>query len=206
MNIEQYRVDVPAGESGDWRVDRFEITEQEEAFQRLRCAINSQRPTRVAPAGVYTRLSRNGTVVMTDTPDELTDHRLAIYKANGHCLVGGLGLGMVASLMLAKDEVEKVTIIELSEDVIKLVGSHLETHHGSRLELIQADVLAWKPPKGAFYDVVWMDIWDNICEDNLAEMGTLNRRYARKSGWKGCWQQEGCIGQRERVNSGRGWY
>jgi spermidine synthase len=113
---------------------------------------------------------------------------------------------MVAKAMLEKSPHVKVTVIELSEDVIELVGAHLKEQYGDRLEIIEADVMLWKPPKGAKYDVVWMDIWDTISEDNLDDMEVLNRRYARKAVWKGCWQQEGCRAQRDRIRSGRGWY
>ena len=206
MNLEEHKVDLPEGESGDWAVSKYVISEQEQRFQELRAMFNPHRPARIVPAGEYTRLTRNGTIIMSDTPNEIEDHLEAILNTHdgGHALVGGLGLGLVAEAMLKRGA--KVTVIELSKEVIELVGSVMKERYGDQIEIINADVMEWKPPKGQTYDVVWMDIWDNINQDNLPQMATLNRRYARKAKWKGCWQQEGCQGQRYRVKNKIGWY
>jgi len=204
--LDKYKVDVPEAVSGDWRVARFKVNQEDEKLQRLQCACNPQRPARVVPAGEYTKLTRGGQLVMSDTPDEIADHLPAICAAEGHCFVGGLGLGVVVAAMLNKPSVTKVTVVELSPDVIKLVGWHLSAAHIDRLEIVEADLLTWKPPRGAKYGVAWFDIWDSISADNLPQMATLNRRFARKAKWKGCWQQAGCRDQRARVPSGRAFY
>jgi spermidine synthase len=204
--VDTFKVKVPEGSSGRWKVERFTVSKEEQAFQELRCVFNPQRPRRVVPAGTYTRLTRDGSIVMSDTPDEIRDHLPAIRKASGRCLVAGLGLGMVALAMLRKPEVEKVTVLEVDPDVVRLVGPTLEDEFGDRVEVVLADVFEWKPPKGEVYDVAWFDVWDNISSDNLPAMANLARRYARRSRWKGFWQKDGCLGQRERVASKRGWY
>ena len=206
MDTRKYMVDIPEGESGEWRVKKYSVTPEEECYQSLRCLFNPQRPARVVPAGDYTMLSHNGVCVMSDTPDEIQDHIIPIMRAKGHCLVAGLGLGLVVSAMLDNPKVDKVTVLELSEDVIDLVGVHMDTIYGERLEIIHTDAMTWKPPKDAYYEVAWFDIWNHIDEENLSDMATIQRRYARKSEWKDCWQQNGCIAQRERIESGRGWY
>ena len=187
---DKYKVDVPEGQSGDWRIERFTVTKEAEKFGRLR-AIATGRG-RFAPAGTYTRLMRNGTLVMSDTPDEIRDHYEAIHQAKGHVLVNGLGLGVALQAMLEKPEVERVTVVEISADVIALVGPHYKAKYGDRLEVIQADAMTWKPPKGVRYDAVWHDIWDAICSDNLDTMHTLHRRYGRRTNWQGSWGRYQC--------------
>jgi len=209
MRLEEYKVDVPEAECGGWKVGKYTVSQQEEDFQKLRCAFNPQRPARYVPAGTYTMLTRNGTMVMSDTPDEIRDHLPPILNTpeKGHCLVGGLGLGMVTEAMLKKSPDVRVTVVELCEEVIELVGTHLKARYGDRLEIIHADVMKWKPPRGTTYDVVWMDIWDDIDMDNLSDMKKLMARsYAKNAPFKGCWQQSGCEGQRDRISSGRGLY
>jgi hypothetical protein len=206
MGWQRFMVNLPDGTSGDWTVEQYTVTQQEEDFQRLRCALNPQRGARWVPAGTYTRLLRGGTIVMSDTPDEIKDHMEPIERATGHCIVAGLGLGMVAEAMLRKPEVTKVTVLEMSPDVAKLVGEPLQERWGDRLEVIVTDALEWRPPKDANYGVAWFDIWDNISEDNLVEMTKFKRRYARKAAWKGCWAEHECRGQRRRVARGEGWY
>ena len=137
--------------------------------------------------GEYKQLTRNGKVVMSNTQAEIRDHLFFIFRAKkgGNILINGLGLGVALSAILESKEVKTVTIIEKSEDVIKLVGPSFS--HDDRVKIICADAYIWKPPKGVKYDVVWHDIWDSICTDNLEEMKTLHRKYGRRCNWQGSW-------------------
>lgn len=190
-----YKVDVPEGQSGVWVVERFEVSAQDEKFGQLRAIVTGRG--RFVPKGRYTRLMRNGVLVATDTPDEIRDHRFAIYRAIGQVLINGLGLGITVQAMLNRPEVEKVTVIEISPDVIALVGPHYQERFGDRLEIIEADAFTWKPPKGVRYSVVWHDIWDHICSGNLPEMHKLHRKYGRRADWQGSWCRYECEQQRK---------
>ena len=129
---------------------------------------------------------------MSDTPSEIRDHMEPILVAKGNVLIAGLGIGMVLQACLEKPEVKHVTVIELSPEVIELVGGHYKAKYGDRLTIIQADIMEWKPPKGERWDVFWADIWDNKCGDNTDEMTKLNRRYGRRTDWKACWGEWTC--------------
>ena len=183
----KYKVSVPEGVSGKWRVERFTVTEEAAALERIRSIFNGGRGV---PAGTYTRLTRGGEVVMSDTPDEISDHLHAIHRAHGHVLINGLGLGMVLQAVLRKPEVERATVVDNSADVIALVGPHYQAMFGDRLTIIEADALEYKPPKGSRFGVVWHDIWDGICSDNLPDMKALHRRYGRLTEWQGSWGRE----------------
>jgi len=80
-----------------------------------------------------------------------------------------------------------VTVIEKSPDVIKLVAPSFK---GQRVEIINADAFEWRPKRGQGFNVVWHDVWNDICEDNKAEMTKLKRAYARRCGWQACWSSE----------------
>jgi spermidine synthase len=127
---------------------------------------------------------------MSDTVDEIRDHLGPIRRATGKCLVNGLGLGMVLQGMLNKPEVEHVTAIEISPDVIALVAPHYQERFGDRLTIIQADALVWRPSKGTRFNVVWHDIWDDMSEDNLPDMHKLHRSYGRRCDWQGSWGRD----------------
>ena len=88
---------------------------------------------------------------------------------------------------LDKPEVEHVTVVELSKDVIALVAGHYKARYGDRLTVVHADALDWKPPKGARYDAVWHDIWPDICGDNWETMKRLHRKYGRRCDWQNSW-------------------
>ena len=194
-------VDVPEGKKGQWEIARFTVSKADSDFDRI---LNMfQGSARHVSPGTYTRLIYGGRhTVMSDTPDEMRDHREAVYQAReGHVLIGGLGLGMVANAILEKAPECRVTVLEIDTDIIRLVAPHyIDKFGGKRFEVIETDAMQWKPPKGVHYSVVWMDIWPDICTDNLADMATLNRRYARRSDWKGCWAQEICKHHKRQAN------
>ena len=192
------KTEAPEGAVGEHRVERFTVSKDESSFDQLRAAIGGSG--RYTIPGTYTRLMRGdvpagrwgSTVVMSDTPDEMRDHYSAVRMATGHCLIHGLGLGIVAEACLRKDDVTKVTVIELSSEVIQLIGPYLVEKWGERIEIIEADALTWKAPKGTRFGMAWHDIWDNICGDNLDDMKRLHRRYGRRVEWQGSWARHLC--------------
>jgi hypothetical protein len=195
----ELKVRVPEGRSGEFAVERFTVSKQESVhFNReaWRNAGRGRRPRLVQP-GRYTRLvqyreNRTPEIWMSDTPAECREHRDPIERAHGHCLVNGLGLGLCVNAMLQKKGVCKVTVIESSPDVIKLVAPHYRKRFGERFECIEADAYAWQPPKGVRYQVVWHDVWPAICGDNLPHMIKLHRKYGSKADWQGSWQRAEC--------------
>jgi len=194
------KVEVPEGESGPWAVKRFTVSKEAAAFGSLRAMISHS--VRYMPEGTYTQLTCKGRgIVMSDTPDEMRDHYEPVRRARGNILINGLGLGMVLNACLLKPEVEHATVIEMEEDVIKLVGSYYLNKFGAeRLTIIHASAFDFKPPRGSFYNIVWHDIWDDICTDNLPEMATLHRRYGRRCDWQGSWSKETCKAYAKREN------
>jgi len=179
------KVAVPEGKSGIWEIAKFDVGGGPD-FEALRLALHG-RP--ITP-GTYTRLMRGRTLVMSDTPAEMRDHHGFVLAAKGHCLINGLGLGMCLAAALKKEEVTKVTVIEISEDVISLVAPTYTNDH--RVEIVHASAFDYQPPKGVRYGAVWHDIWDNICADNLPEMHKLHRKYGRRADWQGSWCRDQC--------------
>lgn len=177
-------VDVPEGVSGGWRVERFTVSDRDAKWESMR--------GRYIRPGTYTRLMRGRHCVMSDTPAEMHDHSGFVYSARGRVLLAGLGIGMVLQNTLDKPEVKSATVVEIDPDVIALVAPHYQAKYGDCLEVVNADIFAWRPPKGEFWDCAWFDIWDDICSDNLKAMGMLGRRFARCTGSRGFWSRELC--------------
>lgn len=175
---------IPDGISGDWRVETFVVPKND-----LSQSLSMMRSGRGVPSGEYKRLMRGDVIVMSNTPDELSDCRHFMIYAKGSVLINGLGLGCVVKVLLEKPDITKITVIEKSEDVINLVQPHF---HDSRLNIIHADSFDYKPPKGEKFDFVWHDIWDYICADNLEEMGKLHRKYGRRCKWQDSWAKDLC--------------
>lgn len=181
-------VTVPVGSRGKWAIERFTVSEQEAKFSALRAVVKGRGYVR---AGTYTKLVHQSRgIVMSDTHDERRDHMFAVHKASGHVLINGLGIGMVLAAILRKQNVERVTVVEIDPDVIALVGPTYLTD--PRVTIIASSALDYRPPKGERYGAVWHDIWDTICADNLPQMTTLKRKYGRRTDWQGCWCEYEC--------------
>lgn len=179
-------VNVPDGVSGSWRVETFTVTEAD-ARRNVRGIL---RPREYVCPGVYKRLMRGSVVVMSNTPMEVRTNMPIIHAATGNVLINGLGLGMVLSAILGKPDVSSVTVVERSEDVIRLVAPTYS--EDPRVTIIHDDAMSFRPEKSRRYNAVWHDIWDYICVDNLDEMKTLHRRYGRRTDWQGSWARELC--------------
>jgi len=175
---------VKPGVSGDWCIEEFEVANS--LFYRM----DMIKTGRGVPPGKYLSIKRRGKVIMSNTPDEIRDFMPFYYKATGNVLINGLGLGVVLTAILSKKEITKVTIVEKSEDVIKLVSS---CFNDERLTIIHADAYDYNPPKGERFDAVWHDIWDDICTDNLPQMSALHKKYGRRTKWQGSWAREICL-------------
>lgn len=179
------KVHVPEGTCGDWRVRRFEVTALDAEGEALHALMHGGRGT---PVGTYTELAHRGCIVMSDTPDEMRDHREPAWRATGSVLINGLGLGMLLQAVLAKPEVTDVTVVEIAPEVIQLVGPTYADD--PRLTIVQADAFTWGPPKGKRYNMIWHDIWGDICLDNLRGMTRLHRKYGRRCDWQGSWSRD----------------
>ena len=190
---EVYKVDVSEGKLNDWSVEHFEVTKEAAQFERIRSIFNGGRGV---PAGKYTALKNHGHIVMSDTPDEIWDHRFIIRYAQNHVLLNGLGLGVVLKACLEKETVSHVTVIEKSSEVISLVGDYYKKKYGNKLTIIHEDALLHKPKKHTRYGAIWHDIWNHICSDNLPEMHQLHRKYGRYADWQGSWCRDLCEARR----------
>lgn len=154
---------IPAGERG---VARIEHVREDENVPGA------------SPKEYFCQLWVDGKCVMNDYPPQERDINLPVIEAaRGDVLIAGLGIGYILVPILAKPEVESVTVIEKCQDVIDLVLPHL-TH--PKLTVVLADAFDWTPPNS--YDTMWFDIYPH--DQQVGE--TLMTRYApwlRSGGW-----------------------
>jgi len=177
-------VKVPDGQSGVWSVETFVVDEEGARLANLRAAFRSGR---YINTGTYKRLCRGSVIVMSNTPAEISDHLGFIWKAQKveNVLINGLGLGVALSEILKSSVVKRVDVVEISEDVIKLVAPTFQSD--KRVNIIHADAFEYKPESGVRYGAVWHDVWDYITWDNLEGMKKLHRKYGRRCDWQGSW-------------------
>ena len=189
--LEYFASEVPAGTAGAWVIEKVTLPPHTSPVVEDR----RPEPFHFRP-GTYTCLRRGPTHYMTDLYDEWYTQRAGIAEAlqrGGEVLITGLGLGLVAEAMLRPPEsaVTRVTIVELSADVIALTAPYLQARYPGRLEIVQGDAFTWNPPVGRHFSVGWHDIWpDPYPATNTAEMAYLKERYRPWCGWQGFWPRE----------------
>jgi hypothetical protein len=63
---------------------------------------------------------------------------------------------------------------------VDLVAPHLLAKYPDKLTVITADIFKWRPmPKCMTYNVIYFDIWPDICTDSLKDMTRLHRAFGR---------------------------
>ncbi|PLS18831.1 hypothetical protein CVD28_00065 [Bacillus sp. M6-12] len=178
-----------------FKLEHFTVTEQEVKFAQVRDRYGEY--SEFLP-GTYVKLvdktkSFDG-VVMSDTQMERETNMDLYENANGHVLIGGLGLGMILLAIQDKPEVTKITVVEKYQEVMDLVASQLPLN--DKVEIIQCDVFDFKPEKGAKYDTVYMDIWNTVCGDFWGEHKTLTKKFCRRvnkeneNSWSSSWRRK----------------
>lgn len=151
---------------GDFEIEHFEVSDKD-----VRAIIDGVLP------GKYVKLTHKRQVVMSNTYMEERTNRDFCYKAHGDVLIGGLGIGMIIMAIQDKPQVNSITIIEKNPEVIDMIVPQLDFN--GKVNVINADVFAWKPSRGQKFDCVYMDIWNYINEDVYKEeMLPLKRKYA----------------------------
>lgn len=184
---DKYKVHVPEGTSGEWAVERF-VVQSERSIPNLRIALAGRM---TVPPGTYTRLvsirrsSGWHDPIMSDTPAECEDLYLLFSQATGRVLINGLGLGVALKGVLALPTVTHVDVVEISEDIIKLVWPTYASDPRVKLHRSDAFTMLW--PRGTRWNVVWHDIWPTLCSDHLHEMTRLHRKYGRRCDWQESW-------------------
>lgn len=103
-------------------------------------------------------LKIDGQQWMVDDPLHWIGMKRLAENSEGNVLVGGLGLGLVAYHLLKNPKVEKITIIEMNKNVIKLVGKLFANNN--KVQIIQGNVkdYSWMK-KDVYYDTIILDIW-----------------------------------------------
>lgn len=165
-------------------IEPFELTQEEVKYIKM-TAFRNYSEVYDLESGVYVRLMRHRgwNPIMSDTPMEMRTNTAFVGRARGHVLLAGLGIGMVIPPLLENPAVTQLTIIEKSPEIIRLVNPYerfARLPNSARLEVIEADIFTWEPPKGYKYGTVYFDVWSDISADNHPQMKQLHRRYQHR--------------------------
>lgn len=105
----------------------------------------------------------NGREWMTLMPNETNTTKNAVNLSEGKVLTYGLGLGYFAYMASIKDNVESVTVVERSRDVIELFRNYIlpQFSHPEKIVIVESDAFefAEKEMQKGGYNTVFTDIW-----------------------------------------------
>lgn len=105
----------------------------------------------------------NGREWMTLMPNETNTTKPALDSATGKVLTFGLGLGYFTYMAAIDPDVQSVTVVERSSDVIELFSKFIlpQFPDPQKVEIVQADAFdfAENRMKDGAYDSVFVDIW-----------------------------------------------
>ena len=123
----------------------------------------------VPPLGFFTEdfdfpaVLENGNEWMTLTPVDLDTCEEAIDAARGRVITFGLGLGYYAYMVSEKPEVESITVVERSADVIRLFKTHIlpQFSNAHKVRIVEADAFEYAEHSmpSEKYDLAFVDTW-----------------------------------------------
>jgi hypothetical protein len=153
------------------RVGRFEL--KNESYKPYRAVICDDMQLldgykEISPVGFFTEefcfpaVLEDGNEWMTLAPVDMDTCKDAIGKARGKVVTFGLGLGYFAYMAARKPEVESVTVVDISEDVLDLFRTHIlpQFPNKEKIRLVCKDAYAFaEEDMAGNFDFVFADIW-----------------------------------------------
>lgn len=104
---------------------------------------------------------------MSVCPSEINTMKKQMESAHGKVLVLGCGLGYYQYVVSLKDNVESVTIVEISETIAEIFRENILPYfpHKEKVEIVVCDAVKYlETVKNGDYDFVFADIWEGIVD------------------------------------------
>jgi hypothetical protein len=201
-------IEIPTAASGAFKV-RHEVVNGPVPVIGMRQAfLRGVRPVyaRVENLRVHELHGPSG-IWMTDLPEELSQiaDALKALPPAGDVLVGGLGLGVLATTLLQMPFVSSVTVVELEPDVIQLCRP-------KGASVVQGDIVEFLRTTDRRFDRYYLDTWQGTNESTwwttvMPMRRVIANRCGRQRVW--CWAEDIMLGQCKRSafsQGGENWY
>lgn len=171
-------LDIPEGTVGDYAIKHMhEPAGAKLSTGNMRTSLFGQpsvdilfeQPTR------WHELLEEGGRWMSDLPIEQAQADKALENVHGKILVGGLGLGYAATHLCRNPDVDHITVVEISSEVIELVEMHLTLTPGrggdmqGKMDIWNGDLFDFLRVAEKSYDYCFFDIWQSDGEGTFWE-------------------------------------
>jgi hypothetical protein len=180
---EQYKpaMSIPEGSKGKYKIEHQTFPANKPIpVTNLRTSIFQGVPAMNVcfnkPVTYHFLKQKDGSVLMSDIPQEQFDFQTPLHECGGKVLVGGLGLGYVAKKLDSNPNVKEVTVIEKDKNIIDLVFPHLGT---TKVKVVHDDIFKFLKKDKNKYDCAIFDIWYQDSESSLYKYVVPLRKLAR---------------------------
>lgn len=163
---------IPEGQIGMFKISHFQLDDFHVATFKLKDALDRRGECSDLTPGIYTKLSRNGSIIMSDMPMEHRSSAEFLEKARGDVFIAGLGLNIIA--LQEKPEVSSIVVVEKYREVIDLVYPYLPLK--KKCTVICSDIFDYIPTPTHKFQTMYFDIWDKINYD-INEKETLSEMF-----------------------------
>jgi hypothetical protein len=193
-------VSIPEGEVGTYRVKHFSRPAGEVERSNFRTAFiggQGHSPLAFDRATNWHSLEYEGGVWVTDLPIEQQQHDDLLAPLFGSVLVGGLGIGYAATVLAANPDVDEVVVVEISPEVVELVGPHVRDPNG-KVEIVTQDLFEFLRENDREFDWAFFDIWQSDGEGTFFDVVCPLRRLAWEAVYDHqivCWNENVMRGQ-----------
>ncbi len=123
----------------------------------------------------FPTITENGKIVSAVNPLTINSTQTAIENAHGKVLCCGLGMGYFAVIASGKKSVEKITVLEKSQDIIDIFKSEIipQIPNAHKIEIINAEPLEAieKTASPLPYDYIFSDTCDLKTYLKLRKLG-----------------------------------
>lgn len=174
MNADKYRnnpyytnIVIPEVEKGRWEFKREKYPAYRGVIAADMMLCDGFRE--IPPLGFFTEefefpaVLEDGNEWMTLTPVDLDTSDEAIERAHGKVVTFGLGLGYYTYMVSEKEEVDTITVVEKSSDVVALFKEYIlpQFSHPEKVKIVNLDAFEYaeKVMPCEKFDVAFVDTW-----------------------------------------------
>lgn len=172
-------------------------SEEEASKAKFNQSVNFMKfPNQIALNRKYVTLLHinSNKAMMSNHESETKTNQKFLDAAKGDVLIFGLGIGLIIFPLLEDDDITSITIIEIDNGLIDMVGKIIKQKDiYSKLEIINSDAFEYNNLISKKYDTIYFDIWATIDEKAINEMYQLQSLYKKSLndfGWIDSWCSE----------------
>ncbi len=183
---------------GPWRIERWRADDMKLYMRKFPISTQFRLLSMLNRVGFdsYTMLKKytwatmhlgdeSQTIVMEDSQSELRKHLPIWLHAKGNVLVTGLGLGCVVRGLLANPDVDRITVVEIDEAIIRIVGH--EFRGNRKVTMVHGDALKFHTME--LFDYAWHDLFTDEGEPHLQVLhARLMKKFYANCRCQGAWE------------------